>query len=320
LTDLRELERLEAKFWRAPSAHNTQPWLLVYLPDRIELRYEPARALPAGDPTQRDLLLSLGAFVEAVLIVTSDLPISLEFEAEFDPGRQLVGVFVPAAARYETQFTSDDLERRQTSRLPYARGRLGADELAIARAQIPPEVELHDLASSDLVDLVRQADRHLYESPEVVHELRAWLRLSPRDPRYELDGLSYDCLDLGRLEAAAVDALLRPHVYRAVRRLGLHRIFSSSTARLLEPEGSVLALIGSADSPEDALAHGRSLLRVWLALGSRGLYTHPLSQVLDCPATERELSSRLGATGGRRPLSLFRTGRSEPPPRSRRLR
>jgi hypothetical protein len=59
---------------------------------------------------------------------------------------------------------------------------------------------------------------------------------------------------------------------------------------------------------------------VWLALGSRGLYTHPLSQVLDCPATERELSSRLGATGGRRPLSLFRTGRSEPPPRSRRLR
>jgi len=37
VTDLRELRRLEPLFWRAPSAHNTQPWLLEYSAERIAL-------------------------------------------------------------------------------------------------------------------------------------------------------------------------------------------------------------------------------------------------------------------------------------------
>jgi hypothetical protein len=79
-------------------------------------------------------------------------------------------------------------------------------------------------------------------------------------------------------------------------------------------------LVGAAGSGEQVLAHGRSLHRTWLALGRRGLYTHPLSQILDCAATERELSARVGVASGRRALAVFRAGRSEPPPRSHRMR
>jgi hypothetical protein len=150
----------------------------------------------------------------------------------------------------------------------------------------------------------------MYESPGVVGELRVWLRLSPRDPRYELDGLSYDCLALSRFEAFAVGLLLRPRVYPLVRRSGLHKQFSSSATALLEREGSALVLVGPADAPEQLVGHGRALHRVWLALTRRGLYTHPLSQIIDCSATERELSARLGVDDGLRPLSVFRVGRS----------
>ena len=93
VSDLRDVRRLEPQFFRAPSAHNTQPWLLEYRPDRVELRFDPARALPAGDPTRRDLLLSLGALAEAVLIAASAADIALEFEPAFDLESRRVGIF-----------------------------------------------------------------------------------------------------------------------------------------------------------------------------------------------------------------------------------
>jgi hypothetical protein len=320
VNDLRELERLEPVFWRAPSAHNTQPWLLRYGAHRIELGYDPGRALPAADSTSRDLLLSLGALVEAALTAAAGAEIAIEFEPSVDLDAHLVGAFVPAAEPYRTAFAAEDLTRRRTSRLPYVPGRLEDDDLAAARDELSPEAALHELPTADLVELFRRADRRMYESSEVVAELRAWLRLSRRDARYALDGLSYDCLALSRLEAAAVGLLLRPWLYPLVRRAGLHRQFGSSTAALLEREGSALVLVGPADTPDQLVGHGRTLLRVWLALTRRGLYTHPLSQIIDCPATERELGARLGVADDTRLLSVFRTGRSDVPTRSHRLR
>ena len=168
MSDLRDVQGLEPLFFRAPSAHNTQPWILEYERDRIELRFDPARELPAGDPTRRDLLLSLGAVAEAVLVAASAGDIALEFEPAFDDLERHAGTFRPADAPYETPFTPDDLAQRQTSRLPYAPGRLTDKDLAAARSQVAPGVELHELPTRDLVDLNVAAERHVYDSPAVV--------------------------------------------------------------------------------------------------------------------------------------------------------
>jgi len=319
MTDLRDLRRLEPHFFRAPSAHNTQPWLLEYAPDSVELRFDTARELPAGDPTRRDLFLSLGAFVEAVLVAAAEAEIAVRFAADVDLSERLLGAFVPAEEPYETPFTAADLERRQTSRLAYTPHRLTGEELAAARPQLGPGRELHDLAARDIAELAAAGDRHLYDSPPVVAELRRWLRLSRRDPRYEQDGLSYECLDLSRGQAAAVAVLLHPRVYPAVRALRLHRAFAAAGASLLREEGSVLVLAGADGTPAEMLEHGRALLRVWLALAGLGLFTHPLSQIIDCPDTERRLAARIGAVAPIRPLSVFRAGRGAQPARSARL-
>jgi len=320
VSDLRELRQLEPQFWRAPSAHNTQPWLLEYRPDSVELSFDSERELPAGDPTRRDLFLSLGGFVEAVLICAAGADAAVRFAPDVDIERRRVGVFLAAGAPYETPFTAADLEQRQTSRLAYASGRLGGDELEAAREQLGAGRELFELGAPDVAGLAVAADRHVYGSPPVVAELRRWLRLSRRDPRYEQDGLSYECLALSRAQAGSVAFLLHRHVYPAVRALGLHRVLAAAGASLLRSEGSVLVLAGSSHGPIDLLEHGRALLRVWLALARRHLFTHPLSQILDCPETERALAAKVGATPPARPLSVFRAGSSARPARSHRLR
>ena len=318
MTDLRDLRRLERWFWRAPSAHNTQPWLLEYESDRIELRFDPLRHLVAGDPTRRDLFLSLGAFVEAVLIAAASEGVGLEFAPEVDVGAARVGTFMEGEI-YETSFTPADLDRRRTSRLPYSPGRVGQDDLAAARAELGPDERLHELEAREIAPLFVAADRHLFDTPPVVRELRSWLRLSKRDPNYERDGLSYECLALSRPEAALFGLALRPGVFGVVRALRLHRTFTSSARSVLDVDGSVLVLEAADGPPSELLAHGRSLLRVWLALSARGLYTHPLSQVIDYPATEQELVDRLSLGPERRVLGVFRAGRSDEPARSHRL-
>jgi hypothetical protein len=296
VTDLRELRRLEPVFGRAPSAHNTQPWTLEYEPGQVLLGFDPERVLTASDPTRRDLELSLGAFAEAVLIASAEEGIALRFEGER---------FVPAETVYETPFTVADLEHRRTSRLEYEPGRI--EDLTQARAQLRDGETLHELSARDLVDLYTRADRHVYETPPVVEELRAWLRLDARDPRYTEDGLNAECLDLSRLEARALALALRPRVLPLAR-----RALTSSSARVLRRDHSILVLEGP---PDDVREGGRSLLRVWLALDRDGYRTHPLSQLIDSEETADALAYRLNVPHDRL-LAIFRAGRSAEPPRS----
>jgi len=315
--DLRSLRRLERWFYRAPSAHNTQPWLVDYMRDRIVLRFDPSRHLAAGDATRRDLLLGLGAFVEAVLIASAAAGSAVTFEAA--PAGEHVGTFVPSDRVYGTPFTLDDLDQRRTSRLPYLPGPLPGVVADAARRCLGPGERLHELPARDVLPLFVAADNHMYESPATMSELRQWLRLSKRDPDYTRDGLSYECLDLSALEARVLALLLRPRVYRIVRAARGHRAFTASAKAVLDVDGSVLVLEREGETPADVLASGRSLLRVWLELSAAGLYTHPLSQIIDYPVTEGQLAGLLGLSQAQRVLCLFRVGQSTPPPRSHRL-
>jgi hypothetical protein len=299
VTDLRALSRLEPVFSRAPSAHNTQPWTLEYASDHVRLDFDQARWLSASDPTRRDLELSLGAFAEAVLIAAAEEGIALRFESDR---------FVPAETVYETPFTGSDLDHRRTSRLPYEPGRI--DDLAAARAQLRDGERLHELSARGVVGLFSAADRHVYGSPPVVAELRAWLRLDPRDPRYTEDGLNAECLDLSRIEARALGLALRPRVLPFAR-----RALTAASSRVLRRDHSILVLEGPAD---DVRESGRSLLRVWLALDRDGYRTHPLSQLIDVDDTAEALAELLGARSERL-LAVFRAGTSPEPPRSYRL-
>jgi hypothetical protein len=79
-------------------------------------------------------------------------------------------------------------------------------------------------------------------------------------------------------------------------------VLAASGRGLLRYDGSVLVLTGTGEKP---LWAGRRLMRTWLTLARHGLAVHPLSQLIDCPATAARLAGRVGAT----PLAVFRAGR-----------
>ncbi|MEQ4716951.1 hypothetical protein [Nonomuraea sp. B19D2] len=293
------LRRLEPDFWRAPSAHNTQPWTLTYTDGEAEIGWDPSRALPVSDPTGRDLRLSLGAFIECCLIVCAGAGLSVAFRP--DPGPRRVGFLYAAAQPYATPFTTADIRARGANRGEYHPGRL-PDSL------VAELTGMRRLACRDLADLLYAADLHQFGDRDVTRELRDWLRLTRRHRRYLLDGLTDRALALSRAEVAGLRASLA--LYPALRRLGLPRVLAGASRGLLDYDGDVLVLVGPVS---DELELGRVLMRHWLTLSGHGYTTHPLSQIIDCEPTRQALADRLGVADPRSLLHVARVGRPKSP-------
>jgi hypothetical protein len=186
---------------------------------------------------------------------------------------------------------------------------------AAVLAELEPGV-VHVPAGELAADLA-VADRWLFGTPVVARELRDWLRLHPRHPRYALDGLTDRALALSRVQARLIGAALG--AYPVTRRLGLPALLAAAGRHVLAPDATVLVL--TTVPGEDRVGAGRRLLRTWLLLGRQGLAVHPLSQLVDCPATAQRLAERVAGTAdGVRPLAVFRVGRPlTAPVRSARL-
>ncbi|WP_194814957.1 nitroreductase [Nocardia sp. XZ_19_385] len=299
--NIEAVRALEPTFCRAPSAHNTQPWTLTYRDDHVEIGWEPDRALPVSDSGARDLMMSLGAFVESCLIACADSGLAIAFES--DPADRRIGRLVAAPVTYETPYSSDDLHRRTTHRGRYRPGPLSktlrSRLTGIANAA---HAELRFLPCDAASSLVRQADRHLFSTPPVVRELRDWLRLTPHHPRYRRDGLTAAALGLTRFESRGLRVALTG--YPVLRPLGLPRLLAAQTR--FDDDGELFVLIAD---PADPIEAGRVLLRIWLELSRHDHTTHPLSQIIDCPATRADLGDLLGIADPDSMLHIARAGR-----------
>ncbi|MGW0218295.1 hypothetical protein ACWDXH_28275 [Micromonospora chokoriensis] len=141
----------------------------------------------------------------------------------------------------------------------------------------------------------------MFRTPAVGVELLDWLRLSARHPLYHLDGFTDRAPSLSRTEERVLSAALR--AYPVTRRLGLPALLAAGGRGLLRYDGSVLVLL-AADG-DDQISSGRRLRRTWLDLARHDLAVHPLSQLIDCPATAGRLADRVAG----QPLAVFRIGR-----------
>ncbi|GAA4137732.1 hypothetical protein [Actinomadura keratinilytica] len=66
------------------------------------------------------------------------------------------------------------------------------------------------MPSRELIEPAEDADRHLFSTPSMVRETRAWLRLDLENPRYEQDGLNARVLGLSSRETRALRRMLSP--------------------------------------------------------------------------------------------------------------
>ncbi|MFC5665251.1 hypothetical protein ACFP3U_19980 [Kitasatospora misakiensis] len=308
-TPLAGLSRVIGSAARAANAHNTQPWELRHGTDHIEVGWREEYALGPSDPTHRDLRLSLGTYIETLLIGAGAASVPVEFVPDYDAGLRRVGRIRPAERPYATSLLPADVNGRRVWRGAWAPDRV-PDEVIAAAEQTAREAGFRIAAvpTAAVRPLLVRAYHWFFKDRGIAAELLAWSRLSPRHPKYHSDGLNDVMLVLNRAESALMNLLFAPAVYRALRPFGLERLLTVFTSGATKGDGTVLVLLGRGSDPSREVEAGRVVTRLWLGLYQQGVYVHPQSHVIDCPDTVGPLGEVCQADGDERPLVFFRVG------------
>ena len=313
-------ELLEHARW-APSPHNGQQWLLqAQSHESARLLCDPARLVPAIDPTGAFAMVGLGAFIETLAVVAraggQDLEVTnLSGPPAADAHEPSAVAELRLHAGGSDRLSVDLVHRRRTSRLPYDRRPVEGpiiERLERACTRFGHRIEVS--SDPELVAWLLQLDatyllRDLRLRP-AREELAHWLRYSNRSAAATGDGFSPAAMDVpGWMLRVLVHAgplfALRP-VTALVRKLHNDSMRGTATAAWLA---------GPFQTPEDWIAAGRAFCRVSLELTSDGIFLQPLGSIIDEDILHHRLNPRRDGTV----WIVVRMGTSREPARSHRL-
>ena len=299
---------------RAPSVHNVQPARWRFLDSgEVRLYRDVERALPAADPTGRDVLMSLGATFEGLALALSrhEVGLSSPVCAASDDGTAPDGHEEIASARLVAGAMrlelADWVLRRRSFRGRFDRA--SADELRTLRQRIADAPDAKLIVGGDgILDVARRYDRasfgFLSKAP-YLREFFSWCRFHRSHPDWNRDGLNAESLALSGVERFAASILLRPPVFEGLKRLGLARPVTSEAAQI-RSSSAILLFCPRADAhPFDA---GRRFYRLWLEVTAAGFSACPLSAVADDRDEAASLERTQGLPPDRRIVNAFRLG------------
>jgi len=309
---------------RAPSAHNTQPWKLIWRENELQVCVPEHRMLPAADPEGADTLHALGAMMENLMLTLQQLG----FEGEYVVAEKWQFSEPTIVLRWRPRGSKADsplyrmIPIRRTSRVPYLDEPIPSWVVKdIEKAARPAKLYvLMDSAARDEIRfLTAAAAARALQNERYASELYRWMRFSRRDPGWYKDGLNAECMGWTRIEAGLARQLLRPSVVCALAKLWFTRWLYTDTDQQA-PFAPALCLITTPDSSfAGRVQAGRSLQRAWLTAAAHGLVTHPLSPAVDDPSSRSRVLALFAVPEGETHINLFRLGKSPKTARSARL-
>jgi nitroreductase len=201
-----------------PSPHNVQPWRLRIVSDEsADLLIETRRTLPKEDPTGSFIILTMGLFIEALIILAANRSLKLAYQL-YSPPSQFTPEHIAKAAvdllpfarlvlgpsKETSQYDDSLFLTRRTSRTSYLSQPLpdqaieALSNLAYAWGQTYKQVtepETIEQILSCNIDAVFQD----LSTPAYHDEIVEWFRFTDRAAHRTRDGLDYRCMNSSRM-------------------------------------------------------------------------------------------------------------------------
>jgi hypothetical protein len=295
---------------RAPSIHNTQPWRFTAAEDRLEVFFDPERALPVVDPTHRQQVISCGLAVEFAVIAlqAGGHEVTVELMPDGAGSDHL------ATLRLAGERPSDDVDRalaaaivaRHTQRsafLPRAVPSELIDQVQMDAGAFDVWLQLISQGDAELtaVALLSRAEEVEQSEPGYREELERWMRTDPDAP----DGVPVTAVPAEDPATRPSNWLVRDFLV-GQRQPGPPAVVHDEDPPPPVERPAVLLMGTMADDREAWVQAGRALARVLLRITDAGLAASPLTQALDWPATRAAMEHRLNLVG--HPQMLLRLG------------
>ncbi len=283
----------------APSSHNTQPWY-VHVKSRYEwtVGIDSGRTIPVTDPDNREMLLSLGAFMENLFASAG--------AAGYHAGYRLIGNDKTAAGDIlsvniektrATDFVTSRFATRRTVRRAFSSVEIDSATVKRLLSHFDGHAAYHTMASptgrliSDATALAFEKESH---DVKAQRELADWIRFSDREINLRRDGLTPQTMEAGGLAALYMKTFMdRESVMSAgFVRQGI----AMARAQVKTGAGWIVAW-SDGDGRASVIEAGRRYECMALRLAEERLVAHPMSAALHVAPWKDGMAKDTGAGG-----------------------
>ena len=292
----------------APSGHNTQPWFIQYIePYHWIIGNDRTKWLPAVDPTQRETLLSIGAFIQNLEYAAGSFSYVCHWNliAITNQDDRVMEVSLTKEATKST-FDIEKIKTRRTVRSNFLSDDLKKEDLDYLIDSESDFIHYLPAASKEsqfISEQTIEANRlQAYRDP-AQRELADWIRFSSHDANAHRDGLTTGGMEIEGFSGWVVRNFYgKDHVMKSdFRERGIDQIKQEVS------ESAGWILITSKDSSVATLLEtGRRMQRLFLKVREKSIAIHPMTQILEESSTQKQLNSAIGISD---PIQfILRTG------------
>lgn len=274
---------------KAPSGHNTQPWLFALRENSISIYPDRTKALPVIDPNNRELFVSLGCATENLCISATHKcydPI-----VQIDPANSEIRVTLARKEHCIATPLFSQIASRQTNRSVYNAKLISEDKIESLRS-LPrdPNVAIRFFArgSSEfnkIATLIYEGNRIQMEDSAFRAELKQWMRYNKHHQDATHDGLSYAVFGAPNLPKWLVRPIMS-HMLNA-------RTQNQSDKKKIESSSHFVLFTTKHDDIYDWVNLGRTLERFQLRTTEMGLAHAYMNQPNEIPELEELLTNEL---------------------------
>ena len=279
----------------APSGHNTQPWLVKRTaPFHWIIGNDHTRWLPAVDPTQRETMLSIGAFLQNLEYAAAHHGYACQCTllAENNQAEDVMTVILtktPAA----TSFDVSAITHRRTVRSGYrAEALRPSDVRALTAGETGYHYFRRDTPEGRWLDAQTLAANHQQTYRDAAEEeLSRWVRFSTGETRRHRDGLTPASMEIGGVAGWWVRHFYTP---AAVMKDSFRATGLETVAKQVGQSAGWLVLTSPDRAPGTLLDTGRRVQRLWLRVRGLGIAIHPMTQILEENPFAQQANGELG--------------------------
>ena len=276
----------------APSGHNSQPWYVkVKSPNEWIISADPNRRLPAVEPNNREVMLSIGAFVENLTIAAGTFGLQAEIEViasdRVEPDILKVSLKPASSLDYPLQRIS----RRMTVKQGFLAGEIKTEDVkALSK---PLDGHLHYFpAGTKHANCIQEGAienfRVQTQRDDAQRELVQWLRISNKDAERYRDGLTVEGMEIRGFKGWFVRNFVQPEDFMksSFREQGVDH-----TATLARQGGGWFVITSRGRTVADLVETGRKFERMALLARERNIAIHPMTQCLEEESGKKQIAA-----------------------------
>jgi hypothetical protein len=280
----------------APNGHNTQPWFVKYVePYHWIIGNDKTKWLPAVDPTQRETILSIGAFMQNLEYAANGFGYDCEFVtlANNNQDENIVEVKL-IKQNIAFKYDIEKIKHRRTVRSNYLNDMVKKEDVSFLLSEekdfihyIPNTSKEHAWLNEQTIEANKiQAYRDVAQS-----ELADWIRFSSNDAEKYKDGLT-----LASMEIQGMPAWLLRNFYskKNVMKKSFREQSVDKVVKQVSQSGGWLIITSKDNAVATLLETGKRLQRLWLKVKEKNIAIHPMTQILEEAKTNVLVNNSIG--------------------------